>query len=324
MPATVSFFRKLENAFKRQDLDEIVALGVRMIHMGWYSRLDWFMDRLIALYSTLPPEKRKKLNEERIINLFYVAMYVLRDMEPDKALPYIRGKESLIEKRIFHEYLGNNPMAYRYLLKFAKTSPPNFWVDIRKLYFRIYKGSKINPKDLENLQTSEDELEFVAQVIMKGYVLALYHLLYEEISEKVFEDIKRILLYGLSENYDHTTARLLQVFVPLAFSLGKETLARKLTQAAISTAETEKNRYMYEWFNLYSMALERKNGLLKDKIVLYRSKGYIGHEVLALTVLRALEGENPELNGRLKHLIDRYWHRHTFKMANILSGGKHL
>jgi hypothetical protein len=326
MPASVEFLNELERAFKRGDINEIISLGVRMLHMGWFGRMDWFLDRFNSILKDLSSEQLEVLNRERFPNLFYVVMYVIRDMRPKKALPYIRSKHNLIERRIFHEYLGNHPRAYFYLRRGEKEMGlGGFWADIRKFYFRLYRGLRINVGDVENLQTSEEELEFIAQVITKNYTIGLYHLLVGDISLNAFNRIKKAVMFGLSENYDHTTSRLLQVFIPLSVMIGKEGVTRNLLNAAISTARTEHNRYMYEWFSLYKIALEpwdvdRYEELLKRKIRFYYQKGYKGHETLARTILYLLEPKASRHLRRIKDLRDKYWHHHTVRFAEALTG----
>lgn len=321
MPATVKFLEELNRAFKRGDVDEVINLGVRMLHMGWYGKLDWFLERFNRMLKDLKPEQADYLNRYKFSSMFYVIMYVIRDMRPEKALPYVRSGENVIERRIFHEYLGNHPRARYYLLRGEKEMGlGKFWTAIRKLYFRLYRGKEIRIEDVEALETSEDEMEFVAQVIMKNYTVGIYHLLKGEISDETFEKIRKAVMYGLSENYDHTTSRLLQVFIPLAVMTGREGLARRLLNAAISTALTEKNRYMYEWFKLYEAALTGELGNIKRRIRTYRSRGYLGHEVLARTVLQLSGGGSWANLRRIKEVRDKYWHVHTVRFAEVLTG----
>ncbi len=321
MPATVKFLEELDRAFKRGDVNEVIKLGVRMLHMGWYGKLDWFLERFNRMLKDLSPEQVEYLNRERFPNLFYVVMYVIRDMRPAKALPYVRSKKNLIERRIFHEYLGNHPRAHHYVLRGEREMGlTGFWTEIRKLYLRLYRGKEIQLSEVEALETTEDELEFVAQVITKNYTVGLYHLLRGEVPEDTFERVRKAVMYGLSENYDHTTSRLLQVFIPMAIVRGKGALARRLLNAVISTARTEKNRYMYEWFRLYDAALAGEVGDVKRRIRTYRERGYLGHEVLGRTVLQLLgRGSNHNLR-RIKEIRDKYWHVHTVRFAEVLTG----
>ncbi len=329
MPATVEFLNNLERAFKKGDVDEVIALGVRMLHMGWFGRLDWFLNRFNRMLKNLTPEQMEKLNRERFPNLFYVVMYVIRDMRPKKALPYIRSRHNLIERRIFHEYLGNHPRAHHYLRRGEKEmNLVGFWTDVRKIYYRLYRGLRVNVNDVEKLETTEDEIEFVAQVITKNYAIGLYHLLVGDISLETFGRIKKAVMFGLSENYDHTTSRLLQVFIPLAVMIGKEGTAKNLLNAAISTARTEKNRYMHEWFSIYRIALnlpfienEKEVGdLLKRRIRFYMQRGYRGHEVLARTTLHFLSPVSHRNLRRIKEIRDKYWHHHTVRIVEVLTG----
>ena len=322
MPATVKFLEELERAFKKGDIDQIISLGVRMLHMGWLGKLDWFLERFNSILDDLSSEDLKKLERERFPELFRVIMYVIRDMEPEKALPYIRGSKSLVEKRIFHEYLGNHPRAYHYLrLSEREMGFRGFWVEIRKMYFRMYRGQRVKIEEVEALETSEDELEFVAQVITKGYAIALHHLLFGDISPETFARIKKTVIYGLSENYDHTTARLLQVFIPLAVEVGRVGLARRFLNAVISTSQTERNRYMYEWFTMYRMAMGEGDGdILKRKIAFYMDKGYKGHETLARSIYYLLGNRNRDNLERIKELKEKYWHYHTVRFAEALTG----
>ncbi len=322
MPATVKFLEELERAFKKGDIDQIIPLGVRMLHMGWLSKMDWFLERFNRLMEDLSPEDLKKVEENRFIILFKVVMHVVRDMEPDKAIPYLRDPEALIERRIFHEYLGNHPRAYYYLRRGEKEmNLTGFWADIRKIYMRIYRGQKVRIEEVEALETSEDELEFVAQVITKAYTIALHHLLFGDISTETFDRIKKAVIYGLSENYDHTTSRLLQVFIPLAVEIGRVGLARRFLNAVISTSQTERNRYMYEWFTMYRMALEGGDReVLKRKAAFYQDKGYKGHEVLARSISHLLGGGDEDNLKRIRELKERYWHHHTVRFAEALIG----
>ncbi len=321
MPATVKFFEELERAFKRCDVDEVVELGVRMLHMGWYGRLDWFLERFNRMLKDLSPEHLERLGQRRFPDLFYVVMYVIRDMRPEKALPYVRPKGNLIERRIFHEYLGNHPRAYHYVLRGEKEMGlGGFWTEIRKLYLHLYRGKDIRLERVEALETTEDELEFVAQIITKSYTVGLYHLLKGDVPEDTFNRVRKTVMYGLSENYDHTTSRLLQVFIPMAVMKGKGTLARRLLNAAISTARTEKNRYMYEWFVLYDAALTGEVGGIGRKVRTYRERGYLGHEVLGRAVLQLVGRGSSHNLRRIKEIRDRYWHVHTIRFAEILTG----
>ncbi|NPA79595.1 MAG: hypothetical protein GXO29_00900 [Thermotogae bacterium] len=315
------FLEELDRAFKKGDVDAVVALGVRLLHMGWYSKLDWFLERFNEMLRYLPPEERRRVQEnELILNLMHLVMHLVRDMEPERALPYVRPKGSMIERRIYYEYLGNHPRAYHYLLRYEReTKIKSFWLEIRKIYMRMYRGGRVSLREIERLETSEDEVEFVAQIITRGYAVGIYHILKGEIDGDTFGEIKRAVMYGLSENYDHTTSRLLQVFIPLSLMRGEERVARTYLNAAISTAQTEQNRYMYEWFGMYDLALRGDVEPLRERARLYEEKGYIGHEVLARAVSGLIGGGREELE-RAKALSDKYWHRHVLRYAEVLTG----
>ncbi len=315
MPATSEFLSELELAFRSENLERIILLGMKMMNMGWYGRMGEFLNRLERILEKVPKEERERLEVDENLQIFNTVRYLLSELSPEKARPYLKNDWSCL---VFYEYVGDHPKAFEH---FQRLNLKDFWGKVRAIYFRMYRGEEVEIEEIEGLEPSDSVPEFVVQVLAKAYTKGLHMVLEGDVGEERFEEIRKAVMYGLGENYDHSVFRVMQVFIPLAVLIGRVGTAKRFVEAAISTASLEKNRYMEEWFKLYRKALLGEREGLRESVETFKEKGYIGHEVLARSIAFNLGVDTDENSRVSEDLSKRYWHRHVLRYAEVLSGG---
>lgn len=303
MSGLIYLLNEIEESFKRGDKERTYDLGVIMAHMGWFNRLDWFI----------------KTYKDRFgdggLDWFKEVKYTISVMNYTKAKKYAKNVPT---KRIFYEYMGINPLAYRYSLKEAENSSDDeivkFWKPLKNVYFKIYRGESVLYDEVFSIEIISERMDTIAQIIMKAYIRTLYCFMTETKSRDVLEESIKVLNNGLKEGYHHTALRLLQVLIPYMVFMGLRGKATQLIDLAINTAEVSNNRYMYEWFKIYRWALKGfKNEVVKKHLVFYSKNRYVYHTLMTSYLL------NPD-DKRIEKYTEKYWHKHTLKYIKTLFG----
>ncbi len=303
MSGLAYLLKEIEESLKRGDRDRAFNLGVFIAHMGWFNRLNWF----IKSY-------KERFGDEGL-DWFKEVKYAISVMNYGKAKGYAK---SITTKRILYEYLGINPLAYRYSLKelseYTHPEIEKFWTPLKKLYFKIYKGEGVSRDEVFSLEIyeSEEGLNVVPQIIMRAYIRILYCLITGTESREVLEEAIRVLNSGLKDGYHHTALRLLQPLIPYMVFMGLKGKTTQLVDLAINTAEISKNRYMYEWFKIYGWALKGfERSRIKKHLSFYSKNRYVYHTIMTLYIL------NPN-DGRIGKYTQKYWHKHTLYYIKTL------
>ncbi len=112
--------KEIEEAFTTGNEEKALSMGVKMVHFGWFNRLGWFIRGF-----------GKRFGDNEYLKWFKTVKYVISDMDYYKAKKCIYNVST---KRIFYEYFGINPLAYRYSLR-EIVNYKNEWKD--KVRFRI-------------------------------------------------------------------------------------------------------------------------------------------------------------------------------------------
>jgi len=297
--------------------------------------MEWFVREIARLYRTYGDELSPSLKEAFKLAILYfrLSSNLIGRMRSREAMRYLKrleriGNEYTVSsaKRLFYEYLGHYPLAYRYLNRSIKMAPeesPVMWPDCRKAVMLVCGGR--DPRrmgmDLEGCGNPEvpemfkdtEEMTFLVQAHVKSY-LTLAGL---EDPEATIPMVLQRIKFGMERNYDHITLRILQSFVPVLVQ-HRRALAWSLTKAALSTARTERNRYMYEWFKIYDSALSGDPDRLVRRIEFYARRKYVSHEILARRVAYRM-GISPDENRRIsQEKAERYWNLCVVRMADNL------
>ena len=302
--------------------------------MGWYLKR---LRELLKKYAEEMPVEMKEAFDQAI-TYYSMSKSLIGDMDSLAALRKMRHLErydspymTYNSRRLFYEYLGYAPLAYKYLMRAVRMSAPNarvMWVDCRRAFFLMCGGKDpsaygvdvegCGERDLSEETGIKEVLEMT--MLVKAHILAYSALMGYGDAEGVMGRVLERVKMGMDRNYDHITLRILRAFIPLLLSRGKRTLARGLVKSAVYTARTERSRYMYEWFRLYEMALEGEKEGLEKRIERYSRRKYVSHEILARSVAASM-GINAEDNRRVaEEKAMRYGGLCFLRMAEYLHG----
>jgi len=252
-----------------------------------------------------------------------MALALLSGMDSKRAYRYLKTLRSYGERnafviysahRYFYEYLGHVPLAYKYLNRMYNLfnrnpdRPENIaWKGCREVVYLLCLGRTSGSPEpamadcevpLKNSGGTQEASEMT--LLVNAHVLSYAALMGLKEPEEIAETVLKRVKMGMERNYDHITLRILRAFVPILHYLGHTSLAKGLIRSSIYTAKTERNRYMYEWFRLYEMAVERRPENLERRIRIYESRKYVAHEILARVVAFRL-GVGERDNGRIAH-----------------------
>jgi len=299
MSNLIVVLKEIEEAFNSRDKDRAYSLGVKMAHLGWFNRLSWFIK-----------EYTKRFGRTEDVCWFKVVKYVISRMDYYKAIKCVNNVPT---KRILYEYLGLNPLAYRYSIKeFGEDNSEwrEFWEGVKVAYFKLYKGESVDYEEIERLKVVEGPFEIPAR-LTKSYVKCLYNLMNEREDMDTFKETQRILSFSIKEGYHHTALRVLQAFIPYMVFMGFKDRAGIIINTAIDTAKSSANRYMYEWFVIYKHALEGRE-IEKKRVRFYVKNRYVYHTLMSYYTI------SPN-DPRLDKYARKYWHKHTLRFIKLLT-----
>lgn len=347
MPATSEFLKELEfriRSFSPKDEDNVLALlnlGLIMHNMGWWNRLRWYLRELkrIMRECNLPEEMR--LGFKKSIHHYHLSLHLIGDMASLKALKHLKKLLEFKDEdpyfvhgalRLFYEYLGHAPLAYKHLLLSVRYSEPGrvvAWVGCRRAFFLMCggrdpaeEGIDIDNCEGEELKGNVKELPEMTALV-KAHILSYATLMGLKEAGEVADRIFRSVKMGMERNYDHITLRILRAFIPVLITLRMRSPARNLVRTAIFTAKTERSRYMYEWFKLYSMAIEGNVEGIERRIEAYARRKYVAHEILAREIAHRF-GVSPQENHRIaQEKAERYGGLCYLRMANAVASFLH-
>ncbi len=280
--------------------------------------MGWYLNRLKGVLRNYGKEMPEDIRGafDQAITYYSMSKSLIGDMDSLAALRRIKDMEkygnpymTYNSLRLFYEYLGHSPLAYKYLMRAVRISGPNarvLWVDCRRAFFLTCGGR--NPLEYgidvegcgEKDLPEDSDIKEVPEMtlLVKAHILSYTALMGYRNPEGVVGTVLERVRMGMDRNYDHITLRILRAFIPLLLYLGRKTLARGLVKSAVYTARTERSRYMYEWFRLYEMALEGEGDGLERRIERYRRRKYVSHEILARSVAAHM-GIDAERNRRV-------------------------
>ena len=301
MPIREDFFRKFRNILESGEKEEIYDLIDELVHYGWFEKLG----ETLRIY-------RKRFGRDEINDLWFVVYFMFSRMDARKAYKYANGKGEFYyrAKRIFYEYLGDNPKALKYnLLAKAQWVGSKFWADVREKIFPLYRGKL---EDYQGLNPTQEEFGYLSQLAIKVYADGIYMLLKGERDENFLREGLNVLNMLISENYDYDLLRVLQAFIPYLAFWGRRGTVERFLNVAINTAKTDKNLYAYTWFKIYSAILRKDEDYLRRAKKKFERRRFIYHTILCRYAL----GEDVE------DLKEKYWHYHTVKFVDTLKGLK--
>jgi len=284
-----------------------------MHNMGWWSKMGWYLRELVRILEEYRDEMPENMERDfrQAINYYRLSFNLIGRMDSRKALKHLKKIERYDDpyftynaRRLFYEYLGHTPLAYKYLIKAIEVAPEGtgiLWEDCRKAFLLMCAGRDPASKGIE-IERCENR-ELVEQIneglemtaLVRSHILSCAAVVGVREPKEIAEDILKNVKMGMEKNYDHITLRILTAFIPVLFSIGKGTLARGLVRSAIYTSRTERNRYMYEWFSLYDRAIQGRTEGLKRRIKVFAGRKYVIHEIIARRVAYRL-GVNPDEN----------------------------
>ncbi len=302
MSNLIMVLKEIDEAFNSKDRDKAYSLGVKMAHLGWFNRLSWFIK-----------EYTKRFGKSEDVCWFKVVKYVISRMDYYKAIKCVNNVPT---RRILYEYLGLNPLAYRYSLKEFRedmdSSPEwrGFWEGIKIAYFKLYKGESVEYEEIEGLKVVEGPFE-IPGMLMKSYVKCLYNLMNEIEDMQTFKETQRILSLSIKEGYHHTALRVLQAFIPYMMFMGFKDRVGIIINTAIDTAKASASRYMYEWFVIYKHALEGSE-IERSRLGFYIKNRYMYHTLMSYYTISS---DDPRLNK----YANRYWHKHTLRFIKVMA-----
>ena len=299
MPIREDFFRRMKTILESGGKEEIYELIDDLVHYGWFSRFG----EVVKAY-------RRRFGRDEVNDLWFVMYFLFSRMDSRKAYKFANGKGEFYyrAKRIFYEYLGDNPKALNYnLLAKAQWVGLKFWVEVREKIFPLYRGKV---EEYPGLSPVSEDLRYLSQLAIIAYADGIYRLLKGERDEEYLRESLNVLNMLISENYDYDLLRLLQVLIPYLMFLGRRGTAERFIDVAINTAKTDKNLYAYTWFKIYSAILRGDRGYLERVRGRFEKRRFIYHTVLCKYAL----GEDVE------DLKEKYWHHHTVKFVDTLKG----
>ncbi len=324
MPTTSEFLKDLEMAFRsfspedHSSVFRLINMGLVMHNMGWWSRMGWYLRGLkevVRNYKDEMPEDMRRAFRQAI-TYYSMSKKLIGDMDSLAALQKMRGVErygnpymTYNSRRLFYEYLGHAPLAYKYLMRAVRVSGPEarvLWVGCRRAFFLMCGGRDpsdygIDVENCDDEDLPEDpEIKEVREMtlLVRAHILSYAALMGYLAPEGVIDTVLDRVRMGMDRNYDHITLRILRAFIPVLLSVGRRAMARGMVKSAVYTARTERSRYMYEWFRLYEMALEGEGSGLKRRIERYMRRKYVSHEILARGIAARM-GIEAEQNRRV-------------------------
>ncbi len=299
MPIPEDFFRKMKTILENGDKEEIYDLIDNLVHYGWFKRFG----EVLRTY-------KRRFGRDEINDLWFVVYFLFSRMDSRRAYRYANGKGEFYyrAKRIFYEYIGDNPRALKYnILAKAQWQGSKFWTEVREKIFPLYRG---RVEDYPGLNPAQEDFGYLSQLAIKSYADGIYRLLKGERDEEYLRQSLNVLNMLISENYDYDLLRLMQVLIPYLTFLGKRGTAERFLDVAINTAKTDKNLYAYTWFKIYSAILRGDDGYLKKMKEKFERRRFLYHTILCRYSL----GEDVE------DLKEKYWHYHTIMFVNALRG----